>query len=857
MLSDPGFGRSARTRDGHEPASATSALSSLKRSLAVNLNERDKFRNKEQATREQLLTAEAALANAEKALAAERKEAAALRSQLEDQGIQQARLQEKCQAHTVVSSCLEGTVAKLGKEVKDGDKLQQEMATWLKDESEARQQLTASAKSLTARLQLMDTSLAEAERTVSDLQKTREVLECKLTEIERAQVASAATHTGELEKLEHRVQVALAAKDELYRDLVAVQQAKGELKEELGLERVAMEGVKNNLTSVKAEHIKGKDQLHQLTDEHTQLKGAHEVVCTRVKELEESCSALQGEKSDLKTALREAESDHTKLKTEHEERILAITDELKHSEEGRSALHTELEEAREQYTKLMHAKDAAAAEFETEAAKSHTAATALHAEIVLLQERVQSLQKETAEVSQGTARTAEEKLAVEGQLQDALLQIAASESELEAAKEAASELEVSLAVQTMTKNVADADLHSQIAELNDKLEEGVQALAKAEASIQTLTDDTEQQGVKRWELETRISALSDQIAQERASNKAALVDQRRCMAADNEKALADVETQAAQHVKTVQQSTVKLQAEVAEKITEISNLQSELGELQKSLTASRDELITAKQEQTAEIARLEATHAARISERNDSEAKVKTLLDETEAEKEEKLAELNRVQQALTTAEKKLKEAEGHEEKITSLEGELDQEQDENERLTARVAELEESIDLSKCEKKSVEAELERSHILLRKFQGSQAKGSEMTPLATPRSKTLIGPVPPAKKMAPALPGSSAKKRKRHGGGHESASQDGKRNKKKNNTYASQNKPPASKPPAAPLKRADGSSVPMQRRGRLARMSNSAQGAASDRSQSTHAAHRSQAALTSTEIFGGLLLGNL
>ena len=84
MLSDPTFGRSARNRDGHEPASATSALSSLKRSLAVNLNERDKFRNKEQATREQLLTAEAALANAEKALAAERKEAAALRSQLED-----------------------------------------------------------------------------------------------------------------------------------------------------------------------------------------------------------------------------------------------------------------------------------------------------------------------------------------------------------------------------------------------------------------------------------------------------------------------------------------------------------------------------------------------------------------------------------------------------------------------------------------------------------------------------------------------------------------------------------------------------------------------------------------------------
>ena len=80
---------------------------------------------------------------------------------------------------------------------------------------------------------------------------------------------------------------------------------------------------------------------------------------------------------------------------------------------------------------------------------------------------------------------------------------------------------------------------------------------------------------------------------------------------------------------------------------------------------------------------------------------------------------------------------------------------------------------------------------------------------------------------------------------------------RKNGAHASQNKPPASKPPTAPHKRADSSSVPMQRRGRLARMSNSAQGAASDRSQGTHAAHRSQAALTSTEIFGGLLLGNL
>lgn len=189
-----------------------------------------------------------------------------------------------------------------------------------------------------------------------------------------------------------------------------------------GLERVAVEGLKNDLTRVKAEHSMGQDQLQKLTDEHTQLKGAHEVVCTRVKELEESCGALQGEKSDLKTALLEAEADHAKVKKEHEERILAISDELKRSEEGRSALQADLEEvtisitlllavsalapclgqttlhdlqAREQHTKMMQAKDAAAAEFEAEAAKSHTTATSLHAEIESLRNRVQDLQKET------------------------------------------------------------------------------------------------------------------------------------------------------------------------------------------------------------------------------------------------------------------------------------------------------------------------------------------------------------------------------------------------------------------------------------------------------------------------------
>lgn len=114
-----------------------------------------------------------------------------------------------------------------------GDKLYQEMAAWFKDESEARQELIASAKTLTVRLQSMDTSLAAAEQNVSDLQKVREVLECKLADIQRVQVANLASHAADLEKFEHKVQEALAAKDEVYRDLVSAQQVQGELKETL------------------------------------------------------------------------------------------------------------------------------------------------------------------------------------------------------------------------------------------------------------------------------------------------------------------------------------------------------------------------------------------------------------------------------------------------------------------------------------------------------------------------------------------------------------------------------------------------------------------------------------------------
>lgn len=75
-----------------------------------------------------------------------------------------------------------------------------------------------------------------------------------------------------------------------------------------------------------------------------------------------------------------------------------------------------------------------------------------------------------------------------------------------------------------------------------------------------------------------------------------------------------------------------------------------LAELQKSLTQSREEIVAAKEDHSASIARLEATHASSMSSKDDSASKVKNLLDETEAEKEEKMAELNRVQQVRVTS---------------------------------------------------------------------------------------------------------------------------------------------------------------------------------------------------------------
>lgn len=111
-----------------------------------------------------------------------------------------------------------------------------------------------------------------------------------------------------------------------------------------GLERVAAESLKNDLTALRVEHGKGQDQLQELTNEHTKLLGTHEEMCAHVKDLEESCSALQAETSGLKSVQLELESESAKAKQDHQEQVLAISTELKQSEEAQATLIANLEE---------------------------------------------------------------------------------------------------------------------------------------------------------------------------------------------------------------------------------------------------------------------------------------------------------------------------------------------------------------------------------------------------------------------------------------------------------------------------------------------------------------------------------
>jgi chromosome segregation ATPase len=111
-----------------------------------------------------------------------------------------------------------------------GDNLYQEMAAWFKEESDARKELIEKAKTLDMRLRSTQQALVAAEQNVSDLQRVREGLECKLTELERS---TAAKRAAEVEKFDNKIQEALATKDALYKDLVTMQQVQGTLKESL------------------------------------------------------------------------------------------------------------------------------------------------------------------------------------------------------------------------------------------------------------------------------------------------------------------------------------------------------------------------------------------------------------------------------------------------------------------------------------------------------------------------------------------------------------------------------------------------------------------------------------------------
>lgn len=114
-----------------------------------------------------------------------------------------------------------------------GEKLYQEMTAWIEEESRGRRELVASSKGLTERFSQMEAALSTAEKNVVELQKDREVSQCKLAELQRGQMADKATHTVELKKLEAKAREAFTAKDDLYRDLLTLQKIQAEMKEAL------------------------------------------------------------------------------------------------------------------------------------------------------------------------------------------------------------------------------------------------------------------------------------------------------------------------------------------------------------------------------------------------------------------------------------------------------------------------------------------------------------------------------------------------------------------------------------------------------------------------------------------------
>lgn len=102
-----------------------------------------------------------------------------------------------------------------------------------------------------------------------------------------------------------------------------------------------------------------------------------------------------------------------------------------------------------------------------------------------------------ADLTQENSNLTDEKVAGAAQLQDTLQQLAALQVQLETAQRASSELEVSLVVHDIAKNVCDADYQDEIAKLTIQLDDGAKELATTKASFQAMSDDREQQDVQR------------------------------------------------------------------------------------------------------------------------------------------------------------------------------------------------------------------------------------------------------------------------------------------------------------------------------------------------------------------------
>lgn len=95
------------------------------------------------------------------------------------------------------------------------------------------------------------------------------------------------------------------------------------------------------------------------------------------------------------------------------------------------------------------------------------------------------------------SKVVEEKIVLEGQVQDMLQQMATLTSDLETAQASIGELEVTLVVRDVATRVCDADYCTEISNLTNKVDDAAKDLEKAQGTVQTLMQDSEQHALKR------------------------------------------------------------------------------------------------------------------------------------------------------------------------------------------------------------------------------------------------------------------------------------------------------------------------------------------------------------------------